>query len=160
MSSTLVMIPFTVLIGHYNSCLPPLFPLQRRKTLCSGRCVWTRATCSPSSMTCCTSWTRRSCTSLRRSRLPRTSWTVCLRSQESRVRRPARRCWTQSTATSQTCYSGGGRKTRIGTWMKRNVSVKRTNQINEAGCLIRFGQDHCVTWFEMGVVLSLSNLHW
>lgn len=71
-------------------------------------------------MTCCTSWTRRNCTSLRRSQLQRTSWTACSRSPEWKVRRPVRHCWTPSTATSQTCYKGrcrwkgGVRNAKIG----------------------------------------------
>lgn len=55
-------------------------------------------------MTCCTSLIQRNCRSLRGSQLQRTSWTACLRLPEWRVRRPARHCWTPSTATSQTCY--------------------------------------------------------
>lgn len=104
-----------------------LFLLQRRKTLCCGRCVWTHVTCSLSLTTCCTSSTQKSYMSLRRSQLPRTSWTVCLRLQEWRARRPARRCWTPFTATCLICCSRG--KEKDATWMRmglrseRNVSV-------------------------------------
>lgn len=124
--SPLVFVLCQLLGGKHSGVARPHFPVkshrfhfsvlprQRRKTRCCGKSASTRVTCSPSLTTCCTSWTPRSCASSRRSPPPRTSWTGCLRSPESKVRRPARRCWTRSTATSPTFCRKRRRDARAG----------------------------------------------
>lgn len=128
-----------------------LFPRQRRKTLCFGKCAWTHVTCSPSLMTCCTSSTPRSCTSSRKSRRLRTSWINCLRLQESKVRRPVKRCWTRSTVTCLTFCSVGRTDQAL------CVTVRTPLCCREETCQVHrlrwtcgeLETNHCVTWFRL-----------
>ena len=82
---------------------PCLSSLQKRRTQCWDRCAWTPATCSLFLMTCSTSWTPRSWGWSKKFLRPRTSWIGCLRSLESRARKPARPSWTLFIVIFPTC---------------------------------------------------------